>query len=339
MRLPSGLTVRYQSATAEVTKSLPQAPLSERPTGSVRGRRAHAAKGSATGDVRGADQVCGRVKRTRVGGDHGRAGHPSGPAGPRSAHCRATAAPSDGAHYFCSTLHVRHRTPSGLLPVNPWATAARASATGGAAAGRAAGPVAPASLARTSPPTVRPGSIHAVACRATRSIPRASPHCPRRAPRPALRVQRHARLAAVLQPRGAPRSLRRRNMGTSVKPLTEHVAHADDLPPLRAQPDPAAAPKSAGLAAPGPPGRRHGRPRRHPRSGPFLRAVRGRWPPPLPLRTGHAGQDPALRLRHRHVLVAHDGPQAGRRRGLPGPRSRQLPPAPHLGRIPSSPPG
>ena len=31
-------------------------------------------------------------------------------------------------------------------------------------------------------------------------------------------------------------------MGTSVKPLTEQVAHADDLPPLRAQPDPAAAP-------------------------------------------------------------------------------------------------
>ena len=40
-------------------------------------------------------------------------------------------------------------------------------------------------------------------------------------------------------------------MGTSVKPLTEQVAHADDLPPLRAQPDPAAAPRSAGLAAPG----------------------------------------------------------------------------------------
>ena len=34
-------------------------------------------------------------------------------------------------------------------------------------------------------------------------------------------------------------------------------------------------------------------------------------------------------------LVAHDGPQAGRRRGLPGPRRRQLPAAPHLGRIPS----
>ena len=34
--------------------------------------------------------------------------------------------------------------------------------------------------------------------------------------------------------RKVPRSLRCRNMGTSVKPLTVQVAHADDLPPLRA---------------------------------------------------------------------------------------------------------
>ena len=32
-------------------------------------------------------------------------------------------------------------------------------------------------------------------------------------------------------------------MGTSVKPLTEHVAHADDLPPLRAQTRPCCCPQ------------------------------------------------------------------------------------------------